>query len=145
MRHAADRRAVREAVLDADQARAIAVLARQVEAHFGTPQDIEWAIAGDRVFLLQARPITALPETELEPVPVEPPPGYWQREASHAPLPWSPMNRSLFFETREAATKRWCDEFGLLFERIAFREIGGWEYVRPVPLGGKDRRPPPRG
>jgi pyruvate,water dikinase len=87
MRHAADRRAVREAVLDADQARAIAVLARQVEAHFGTPQDIEWAIAGDRVFLLQARPITALPETELEPVPVEPPPGYWQREASHARCP----------------------------------------------------------
>lgn len=36
-------------------------LGTQVEAHFGAPQDIEWAIdASGQVFLLQARPITTL-------------------------------------------------------------------------------------
>ncbi|MFD7668746.1 phosphoenolpyruvate synthase [Streptomyces sp. NPDC059788] len=34
----------------------------RVQAVFDTPQDIEWAFAGDVLWLLQARPITALPE-----------------------------------------------------------------------------------
>lgn len=33
-------------------------LALAVEAHFGAPQDMEWAFEGDDLFLLQARPIT---------------------------------------------------------------------------------------
>ena len=70
-------RAAREGAINADRALAVAALARRVEAHFGgTPQDIEWALAGDELFLLQARPITALPE------PVEwkaPLPGAWAR------------------------------------------------------------------
>jgi rifampicin phosphotransferase len=43
------------------QVRALAVLGVRVEAHFGSPQDIEWAIdpAGE-IFLVQARPITTL-------------------------------------------------------------------------------------
>ena len=41
----------------------------QVEAHYGTPQDIEWAIdAADQLFLLQARPVTT-----LFPLPVDAP------------------------------------------------------------------------
>ncbi|MCR6490662.1 PEP-utilizing enzyme [Amycolatopsis sp. OK19-0408] len=36
-------------------------LGRAVAAHFGRPQDIEWAVLGDRVQLVQARPMTALP------------------------------------------------------------------------------------
>ncbi|MFB4266848.1 PEP/pyruvate-binding domain-containing protein [Nonomuraea sp. GTA35] len=36
-------------------------LGRDVAAHFGRPQDIEWAYAGGRLHLLQARPMTALP------------------------------------------------------------------------------------
>jgi pyruvate,water dikinase len=56
-------RAEREGVIDAGCALAIAELARRVEAHFGgLPQDIEWALAGGELILLQARPITALPE-----------------------------------------------------------------------------------
>ncbi len=35
-------------------------LGSRVEAHYGTPQDIEWAIVGERLYLLQARPITSL-------------------------------------------------------------------------------------
>jgi rifampicin phosphotransferase len=37
-----------------------------------------------------------------------------------------------------------CEDFGLLAETVEEREIGGWVYIRVVPLGGRDRRPPPR-
>lgn len=35
-------------------------LGNQVEAHFGSPQDIEWGIEGNEIYLLQSRPITCL-------------------------------------------------------------------------------------
>ncbi len=35
-------------------------IGRTIEAHFGSPQDIEWALAQDGFFILQARPITTL-------------------------------------------------------------------------------------
>ena len=38
----------------------LADLGSRIEAHYGIPQDIEWAIANDKLFLLQARPITSL-------------------------------------------------------------------------------------
>lgn len=34
---------------------------RRIATHFGSPQDIEWAVAGDRLHITQARPMTALP------------------------------------------------------------------------------------
>jgi phosphohistidine swiveling domain-containing protein len=43
-----------------DQAVAVARLARHAAQVFGRPQDIEWAIKGDELFLLQSRPITTL-------------------------------------------------------------------------------------
>ncbi len=47
-------------------------LVKQIEAHYQEPQDIEWAFAANRFYILQSRPITtlnkgpALPETEPE-------------------------------------------------------------------------------
>jgi len=38
----------------------LAQLGTKVEAHYGSPQDIEWGIVGDQLYLLQARPITSL-------------------------------------------------------------------------------------
>jgi len=38
----------------------VAQLARNAASHFGRPQDIEWAIFGERLFLLQSRPITSM-------------------------------------------------------------------------------------
>lgn len=37
-------------------------LGKRVAEHFGSPQDIEWAIHGGELFLLQSRPITTLRE-----------------------------------------------------------------------------------
>jgi pyruvate,water dikinase len=62
---AARRRRRAEDVLDETRALAVADLAREVERHYGAPQDIEWAFEGEELRLLQARPMTALPE-EIE-------------------------------------------------------------------------------
>ena len=43
----------------------LARLGHQVAEHFERPQDIEWAYADDQVWLLQARPMTALPPPPL--------------------------------------------------------------------------------
>jgi phosphohistidine swiveling domain-containing protein len=39
----------------------LAALGRSVAAHFGRPQDVEWAYADGQIWLVQARPMTALP------------------------------------------------------------------------------------
>jgi pyruvate,water dikinase len=52
-------RATESTLSDADVA-ALVDLGRRVQAEYGTPQDIEWAIAGGEVALLQARAITSL-------------------------------------------------------------------------------------
>lgn len=49
-------------VLDDAAAAALARYGTRIADHFGVPQDIEWARAGGEFFILQARPITALPE-----------------------------------------------------------------------------------
>src|SRR6266852_1101357 len=65
----ADARTTESCLSDA-QVRTLAELGAQVEAHFETPQDIEWAIdASGQTFLLQARPITT-----LFPLPADAPP-----------------------------------------------------------------------
>ncbi len=48
------------ATLTGSQVKRVARLARQLEKHFQHPQDIEWALAKDQLFLLQSRPITTL-------------------------------------------------------------------------------------
>lgn len=35
-------------------------LGRKIEAHFGSPQDIEWCLADDDFYILQSRPVTTL-------------------------------------------------------------------------------------
>ncbi|MBW7632788.1 phosphoenolpyruvate synthase [Bacillus licheniformis] len=35
-------------------------IGRQIEAHFGQPQDIEWCLADDTFYIVQSRPITTL-------------------------------------------------------------------------------------
>jgi phosphohistidine swiveling domain-containing protein len=54
----ADRQA--QASLTDAQARDLAALGGRIEAHYGTPQDIEWCLEGSRFFVVQSRPITTL-------------------------------------------------------------------------------------
>ncbi len=125
-------------VLETEQARAIADLARKVEAHFGRPQDIEWAIAGGELWLLQTRPVTTLPSAgiELIPIPTEaPPPGFWQRDTFHWPLPQSPFGRVLMFDQLVNVFPRVFAELGMLMDRVELRFIGGWAYSQVIPVG----------
>jgi phosphohistidine swiveling domain-containing protein len=50
------------AALQAPQAAELARLGTQIEQLYGQPMDVEWAVHDGRFFILQARPITALPE-----------------------------------------------------------------------------------
>jgi pyruvate,water dikinase len=49
-----------------EQLAELAVLARRIEEHFGSPQDVEWAWAGGHAWILQARPITTAGPRERE-------------------------------------------------------------------------------
>ncbi|WP_375422864.1 PEP/pyruvate-binding domain-containing protein [uncultured Friedmanniella sp.] len=60
-----------EPVLSDETAYGLAELGHRIEAHFGGPQDVEWALVGTRVRVLQARPVTALAPPE------DPPPEDW--------------------------------------------------------------------
>ena len=54
----------------------IAQYALALEQHFGSPQDVEWAVAGGQVWVLQSRPLTALPERPRPaPFPIQ-----WENE-----------------------------------------------------------------
>jgi pyruvate,water dikinase len=45
-------------VLEPSELAELATLGRSLEEQFGTPQDVEWAIADGQLFLLQSRPVT---------------------------------------------------------------------------------------
>ncbi|MGD0788593.1 MAG: PEP/pyruvate-binding domain-containing protein [Terracidiphilus sp.] len=56
----ADKR--KQAALTPPQSAELARLGMKIEQLYGQPMDIEWASCDGRIFILQARPITALPE-----------------------------------------------------------------------------------
>jgi len=134
-----------ENAINEEQAHAIAEMARQAEAHFGSPQDVEWAIANEQLFMLQARPITTLREQEIEPIPMkfEVPEGFWESDAEHISKPLTPMGSTVLLPTYTSGVEKMCTATGLLLERLEYRNIGSWMYVRMVPPGGKDMTPPP--
>ena len=85
----------RSPCLTDDEARALAAVGRRVEEHYGTPQDIEWALLGDtpdrpalhgtpadRIVLLQSRPETVW--AARSPAPLATP----QPRASDQVLSW---------------------------------------------------------
>jgi len=60
----------RKPALSEQQVAELIQLGNQIEDLYGTPMDIEWALAGSEFAILQARPITALPAPKAE-VPTE--------------------------------------------------------------------------
>lgn len=49
-----------QAVLSHDHGRRLAAIGRRIEAHFGSPQDVEWCLLDDEISIVQSRPITTL-------------------------------------------------------------------------------------
>jgi rifampicin phosphotransferase len=123
-----------EQAIAADQAGQIAALARRVQAHLGSPQDLEWAItdpsaAEGGLWLLQARPMTALPD----PVDWTPPaPGYWMRNlrlGEWLPEPMTPLFADWLLDRidhgEQQATR---DDVGAALE-FPHAAVNGWYYL----------------
>ena len=47
-------------VLNEKEAKALTKFTKEIEKHYSIPMDIEWAIEGGKIYILQARPVTAL-------------------------------------------------------------------------------------
>jgi phosphohistidine swiveling domain-containing protein len=125
-----------EGAIDAAQAVAVARLARRIEELAGRPQDIEWAIACGTLYLLQARPMTALPDA----VTWDPPgPGQWMRNfrlGEWLPDPMTPLFATWLLPLLEAGLQsamRATAGAVLAFRHAA---INGWYYTAlPHPPG----------
>ncbi|TNE85267.1 MAG: phosphoenolpyruvate synthase [Deltaproteobacteria bacterium] len=77
--------AEREApVLTDAQAESLAALGLRIEAHYGQPQDVEWCVEGDEVFVVQSRPITT-----LHPLPEPPPSPESVARGLHVYISWN--------------------------------------------------------
>jgi phosphohistidine swiveling domain-containing protein len=123
-------------VLDEQQARAVAELARRVADRYdGQPQDIEWAIdTRGMLWLLQARPMTAVPE------PVSwaaPGPGLWMRNfrlGEWLPEAVTPLFATWLLPVLEAGYLDGMQHS--VGVRVAFRYalVNGWYYnATPIP------------
>jgi pyruvate,water dikinase len=52
-------------VLTDDEVVRVARLGLDIERHYGSPQDVEWAFVGDELFVVQSRPLTTLEPSTL--------------------------------------------------------------------------------
>jgi len=135
------RRRAAEHAIDAGQAVAVADLARRAAAHFGRPQDVEWALAGDKLFLLQSRPMTALPAS-VEWVPPDmhglhpPGPGYWIRNlrlGEWLPEPVTPLFADWMLELINRGFARGTRADSGLAAGLRYAIVHGWYYSTPEP------------
>ena len=129
-----------ENAIAAEQALAIATLARQIERGFGGPQDVEWASDADgKLFVLQARPMTALPEPRKTMQPItwrSPVGGGWMRNfrlGEWLPEPVTPLCESWLLDRIEegevAAQQR---DFGLRPRPPHHVLAHGWYFSSPI-------------
>ncbi|PVZ60896.1 PEP/pyruvate-binding domain-containing protein [Arthrobacter sp. H-02-3] len=118
----------RTAVLNAEQVVQLARMGADIESRLGSPQDIEWCVADNQFWIVQSRPITALPP---EPQPWESPvPGAkWLKDlqaAEWASEPPSPLGAATTFAAMIAARQR-----KLPMQKAPWSAlINGWLYIR---------------
>jgi pyruvate,water dikinase len=122
-----------EHAIDAARAAAVAELAGRVQVHAGVPQDIEWAYADGWLWLLQARPMTALPE----PVAWDPPgPGVWQRNfrlGEWLPEPVTPLFADWLLPAIEAGFADGIRAIAGATFPFPSAVVNGWYYATPQP------------
>ena len=132
----ATRRSESEAAVNAGQALTVARLVRRIAHEFGAPQDIEWAFSGGDLFVLQARPMTALPEPVTWRSPTK---GGWMRNfrlGEWLPEPVTPLFASwplAQIEASEVAAE--ARDFGLRLRSPYHVLVNGW-YFSSVQGGG---------
>ena len=122
----------RRLVLTTHELTQLVRVARHIEAHFGGPQDIEWAFDDGRLYVVQTRPITGWNVGD-EPLPA----GAWTRRGLDEWLqrPLSPLFSTLALppcneEVACLVKRRW----GLQVRKPAWVMWGGYLYVRVDPV-----------
>ena len=98
-------------VLSDQQAAELARLGVQIENLYGMPMDIEWALSDGEFAIVQARPITALPEPEAAPPtewPLPDPKSKYVRSSiiDLMPDPVSPLFATVAFKAYDAGLAR---------------------------------------
>ena len=122
-----------ESTLSSDLLGELAALGLRAEEHFGgVPQDIEWAVAEGRFWLLQARPITNLPPAPLQDVRWEPlrPGSVWMRRqvVEHMPEPLSPLFDELYLqEGLDQSMQSYAD----FMSELSGLNIDIWDIIQP--------------
>ena len=120
--------------------RELAQLAIAVERHFGQPQDIEWAVANGKLWLLQSRPITNLPPAPLKDVRWEKPdmpawvhdtPLLRKNLVEHIPGPVSPLFEDLYL--KDAVGGRAAHGVHYAVNGYAYYTAGTPPGVEPIP------------
>ena len=109
---------------------ALAEIARAAADHFGSPQDVGWAIHDGRVHQPQSRPISPLPvrpASRLEGLG-------WEKDVAHYPELVTPFGWSHFEPASGGAVRVMSSDFGLVLAGLDQVSIGGEIYVRPAPL-----------
>ena len=89
----------RAQVLSAGQVTELVILGRAIEALYGAHQDIEWCVANKKIYIVQARPITALPPAPV-PWPSPIPGAKWMKDIQTAEWtkePPSPLGATTTF------------------------------------------------
>jgi pyruvate,water dikinase len=127
----------RQPVLDDEMAAELARYGAHIEELYGTPQDIEWALAGGEFFIVQSRPITALPEPMADPptdwsVPI-PKGTYWRASiVEQMPDPLSPLFADLAYGSVPRSLDKLIEELlgsGVFREGdLAFPTVNGYAY-----------------
>lgn len=126
----------------------LAQFAVAAELLYGCPQDIEWAIADDQLWLLQSRPITGLPAAWAQ-TPVfsitweadEDPRVLWRRwQERETPELLLPLEQDHLAEL-ESTWDEACRILGVE-RKLQFKYCNGRAYTRPVPIqwSAADRR-----
>jgi pyruvate,water dikinase len=119
-------------VLSDITATAVAAIAGRIARHFGCPQDIEWAVdRAGRVQILQARPMTAVPD----PVVWEPPgKGPWIRNfrmGEWLPEPVTPLFMDWLVPSIDASYNRAVTRSAGISIPMGHAAVNGWYYVAP--------------
>lgn len=124
-------------ILSSQQVRDIAHLLDRVEQILGAPQDMEWAMAAGKVWMLQARPMTSLPPPVVWESPYQ---GLWSRTIRFGellPEPLTPLFATWLIDQVEDRFRQLQWEYaGFLAPAPMHVLLNGWYFHSPLGTGG---------
>ena len=129
----------KKAVLTKGQTVELVRLGLKIEQLYQAPMDVEWALASGKFFIVQARPITALPPEWKAPDPK----ALYARSslAEHTPSPVTPLFATLGLELANLATTRmWERLMGKDAQNLApggrmYQSLNGYVFIG-IRMGG---------